>query len=181
MFQILVCYLPGRTFSIISPSVGAECSCLVSLRAKNHIWRTQFRRMYRGGSVGHMSELHRSPTQEHIQTHTHKTHTQYMASKTYTIRHFDLISNNHITFEANTNSVLLCRAKDKMKDILNQTKYVSRQSKTVKWKGHWEQMSEERNIRKKGPDFGQTVFANKKSGKRAMITTFGCQLGNKSI
>lgn len=55
-----------------------------------------------------------------------------MASKTYTIRHFDLISNNHITFEANTNSVLLCRAKDKMKDILNQTKYVSRQSKTVK-------------------------------------------------
>ena len=130
MFQILVCYLPGRTFSIISPSVGAECSCLVSLRAKNHIWRTQFRRTYRGGSAGHMFELRRSPTQEHTQTHTHKTHTQYMASKMYTIRHFDLskISNNHITFEASTNSVLLCRARDNMKDILNQTKYVSRQS-----------------------------------------------------
>jgi len=44
----LGCYLPGRTFSIISPSVGAECSCLVSLRAKNHIRRTQLRRMYKG-------------------------------------------------------------------------------------------------------------------------------------
>ena len=33
----LDCYLPGRTFSIISPRVGADCSCLVSLRAKNHI------------------------------------------------------------------------------------------------------------------------------------------------
>lgn len=97
----LGCYLPGRTFSIISPSVGAECSCLVSLRAKNHIWRTQFRRVHRGGSTGHMSELHRHPTRAHTNTDTNKT--RYMASKQHKIqvlsrmRSFWLITKYQIT------------------------------------------------------------------------------------
>lgn len=84
----LGCYLPGRTFSIISPSVGADCSCLVSLRAKNHIRRTQFRKMYRGGSTGHMSELRCQKTHAHTNTQkTPKWNNHKLCSKG--LRYFD--------------------------------------------------------------------------------------------
>lgn len=79
----LECYLPGRTFSIISPSVGAESSCLVSLRAKNHIWRARFRRAYKGGSTGHISELHHLPTHMRTQRDAYTFDLKGVKSKCY--------------------------------------------------------------------------------------------------
>lgn len=99
-------YLPGRTFSIISPSVGAECSCLVSLRAKNHIWRTWFRRMCR--EVGQDMCLSFTVIQ-HTYTRT-KKNTLYGFKTVWNPsvnKNLDISQKwkKHIMFEANPSSI----------------------------------------------------------------------------